>query len=95
MSLRELAPAYRESARKLSERLGLLRRELKACNDPEEAFKLQRRIAELTPMLTEVKRCLHAVENYYATCSPVHPSLKGYPTQRTTSAKRSNKRTES
>ena len=53
MTLQQIASGYREAAGPLRRRLRELRQALKTASDPEEIFRLKRRIAELTPMLSE------------------------------------------
>ena len=54
MTLQELSRCYEEAAVPLRRRLLQLRQELAAETDPEEIFRLKRRIRELTPMLTQM-----------------------------------------
>ena len=65
MTLREISRDYKESARLLKERLRLLRRELAQAEDSEEIWHIKRRIAELTPMLTECNALAVLCERYY------------------------------
>ena len=65
MTLSQIAQGYREAAVPLRTRLRQLRRELKTAEDPEEIFHLKRRIAELTPMLTECNALAALCEHYY------------------------------
>lgn len=65
MTLRELSPGYREAASLLRKRLRLLRRELAAAEDPEEIWHIKRRIAELTPVLTQMNELAELTEHYY------------------------------
>ena len=65
MTLREISRGYREAAELLRNRLRLLRRELARTGDPEEQWHIRRRIAELTPMLTEVNELAELTEHYY------------------------------
>lgn len=65
MKLAEMSQEYRESARLLSDRLRLLRQMLAQADDPEEIWHIQRRIAELTPMLTEMNELAELTERYY------------------------------
>ena len=65
MTLSQIAQGYREAAVPLRARLRQLRRELKTAEDPEEIFHLKRRIAELTPMLTECNALAALCEHYY------------------------------
>ena len=51
MTLKELSPLYLESARLISERMSLLRRQRRETDDPQERFRLERRLLELRPML--------------------------------------------
>lgn len=65
MSLSDLSQGYRDSAELLSNRLASLRAQLKDATDPEQVFSLKRRIAELTPMLTEMNALAELTERYY------------------------------
>lgn len=65
MTLQELSREYRESARLLRDRLALLRRLRKQTDDPEEVWRLNRRIAELTPMLSQMNELAELTERYY------------------------------
>lgn len=65
MMLRQLSGCYRAAAEPLRQRLRQLRQELKTAEDPEEIFHLKRRIAELTPMLTECNALAALCERYY------------------------------
>ena len=65
MTLAEIARGYREAAVPLRTRLRELRRELKTAEDPEEIFHLKRRIAELTPMLTQMNELADLTAHYY------------------------------
>ena len=56
MTLAELSHCYEEAAVPLRNRLRELRIALSCTEDPEEIWHLKRRIAELTPMLTQMKR---------------------------------------
>ena len=49
MTLKELSPLYLESARLISERMSLLRRQRRETDDPQERFRLERRLLELRP----------------------------------------------
>ena len=53
MTLTQIGMEYRASAEPLRRRLKELRAALKTARDPEEIWHLKRRIAELTPMLTQ------------------------------------------
>ena len=65
MTLLEIAEGYRASALPLRARLRELRIALKTTEDPEEVFRLKRRIAELTPMLTQCNALAMLCQNYY------------------------------
>ena len=65
MSLTELSESYKDSAALLRCRLRLLRQNLAAAEDPEEVFHLKRRIAELTPMLTQMNELAELTARYY------------------------------
>jgi len=65
MTLAEISRDYRESARLLKARLRLLRQELAEAEDPEEIWHIKRRIAELTPMLTQMNELAELTERYY------------------------------
>ena len=65
MALNDLSAEYQHSALLIKNRLVALRRELKATTDPEVAWGLKRRIAELTPMLTEMNELAELTARYY------------------------------
>ena len=65
MSLEELSQAYAHSAGLLRCRLRQLRQELAQTQDPEVAFCLRHRIAQLTPMLTEMNELTELTRRYY------------------------------
>lgn len=65
MTLAELSPLYEESARLLRERISLLRKMIRESSDPEEQWHLQRRIAELTPMLNQTADLAKLTAHYY------------------------------
>ena len=65
-SLVQIADDYAASADLLRKRLAEIRKQLKATDDPDEAFKLKRRIAELTPILTECNRMERRCRFYYS-----------------------------
>jgi len=65
MCLAELSAAYEESAALLRCRLRELRRQLLSCQDPEEIWHLKRRIAELTPILTQMNELAELTAHYY------------------------------
>ena len=65
MTLEQLSLTYQEAAVPLRARLRQLRLELAEAEDPEDAFLLKRRIAELTPMLTQVNELAELTEHYY------------------------------
>lgn len=65
MMLAELSREYEMSAALLRERLQWLRLQLEAEEDPEAAWHLRRRIAELTPMLTQMNELAELTARYY------------------------------
>ena len=65
MTLREMSAEYRRSAALLSARLRELRQMLARAEDPEEIWHIKRRIAELTPMLTQMNELAELTAHYY------------------------------
>lgn len=65
MTLREMSKDYEAAAVPLRRRLKELRTLLKQARDPEEIWHLKRRIAELTPMLTQVNELAELTAHYY------------------------------
>ena len=65
MNLAELSAAYEASAALLRRRLWELRTELACSRDPEEIWHLKRRIAELTPILTQMNELAELTAHYY------------------------------
>ena len=65
MSMGDLSESYKESARLLRERLQLLRARRKQTDDPEVKWALERRIAELSPILTQMNELAELTEHYY------------------------------
>ena len=65
MTLAELSRCYEEAAIPLRNRLHELRTQLADAEDPEEIWHLKRRIAELTPMLTQMNDLAELTAHYY------------------------------
>ena len=65
MTLTELSRCYEEAAVPLRNRLRELRFALAAATDPEEIWQLKRRIAELTPILTQMNELAELTAHYY------------------------------
>ena len=65
MTLAELSRCYEEAAIPLRNRLNRLRTELADADDPEEIWHLKRRIAELTPILTQMTELADLTAHYY------------------------------
>ena len=65
MTLEELSKCYEEAAVPLRARLRLLRQMLAQTEDPEEIWHIKRRIAELTPMLTQMNELAELTAHYY------------------------------
>lgn len=64
-TLEQLSADYDRSAQLLRRRLSELRKALAAAEDSEEAWHLKRRIAELTPMLTQMNELAELTGHYY------------------------------
>ena len=65
MTLQELSLCYAEAAVPLRNRLRELRQALEKTEDPEEIWHIKRRIAELTPMLTQMNELAELTAHYY------------------------------
>lgn len=65
MTLQELSRCYEEAAVPLRARLRQLRIQLQSARDPEEIWHIKRRIAELTPMLTQMNELAELTAHYY------------------------------
>ena len=65
MTLAQMSACYEEAAVPLRSRLKELRQQLDVCEDPEEIWRLKRRIAELTPMLTQMNELSVLTARYY------------------------------
>ena len=65
MTLAQLSKEYEAAAVPLRRRLSQLRRQLKEETNPEKLWQLQRRIAELTPMLTQMNELAELTARYY------------------------------
>ena len=65
MTLQQISSEYKLAAGLLRDRLRLLRMRLKVEMDPTERWRLQRRIAELKPMLTEMNELADLTAHYY------------------------------
>ena len=63
--LADIALSYREAAKPLRQRLHQLRLLLATAEDPEQIWHIKRRIAELTPMLTQMNELAELTEKYY------------------------------
>jgi uncharacterized membrane protein YccC len=65
LPLKELSRDYKAAAQPLRQRLRELRQALETAEDPEEIWHIKRRIAELTPMLTQMNELAELTEHYY------------------------------
>ena len=65
MNLAELSREYEASAQLLRVRMQQLRQAIRAADDPEEKWRLRRRIADLTPMLTQMNELAELTAHYY------------------------------
>ena len=65
MTLAQISKDYEAAAILLRNRLKYLRQKLAQESDPEEIWRLKRRIAELTPMLTQCNELRELTAHYY------------------------------
>lgn len=65
MTLQELSAGYEQAAALLRTRLKTLRRALRAAKEPEEQFRLTRRISVLTQILGEMNALAELTAHYY------------------------------
>ena len=65
MTLEELSETYREAAEPLRTRLKQLRMELVTQTNPQIAFCLKTRIAQMAPILTQLNELAELTEHYY------------------------------
>lgn len=65
MKLAEMSKDYELAAQLLQQRLRQLRSQLRAEQDPQVRWHLQRRIEELKPMLTEMNELAELTAHYY------------------------------
>lgn len=65
MTLQELSRDYEKAAVPLRQRLRQLRIMLAVEQDPQKAWHLRRRIAELTPILTQMNELAELTAHYY------------------------------
>lgn len=63
--LKDLSQDYRAAAQPLRQRLRQLRQALEQAEDPEDIWHIKRRIAELTPLLTQMNELADLTEHYY------------------------------
>ena len=65
MTLAEISRTYEQAAQPLRQRLSQLRKLLAQAEDPEEIWHIKRRIAELTPLLTQMNELRELTAHYY------------------------------
>ena len=65
MTLEELSETYREAAKPLRERLKQLRMGRVTETKPQIALCLKNRIAQMTPILTQLNELAELTEHYY------------------------------
>ncbi|MCI9644458.1 MAG: hypothetical protein HFF97_07000 [Oscillibacter sp.] len=65
MTLLEMSASYRSSAAAIHGRIVELRGQERAQADPEAAFRLRRRIDELTPLWREARELADLTAHYY------------------------------
>ena len=78
MTLSELSADYQHSAQLIRQRLSELRAELNKTTDPEDIWHLKRRIAELSPMLTQMNDLAWLLAHYYEIGGSDHDSRYGF-----------------
>ena len=64
MTLAEISLCYQQAAVPLRQRLRQLRQELAKETDPDKIWHLKRRIAELTPILTQMNELAELTAHY-------------------------------
>lgn len=65
MTLAQLSGEYEASAALLRVRIRELRQAIRLEADPEARFRLRRRVAELSPMLTQMNQLAELTARYY------------------------------
>ena len=65
MTLAELSISYEVSAQLLRNRMKEIRACLQQTEDPEQRWQLKRRLAELTPILTQMNELAELTAHYY------------------------------
>ena len=65
MTLAEMSREYALAAVPLRKRMAELRRQLQTAEDPEQIWHLRRRMAELSPMLTQMNELAELTAHYY------------------------------
>ncbi len=65
MTLKEISREYLASATLLRDRLRQLRQQIAVSSDPDEIWHLKRRIAELSPILTQMYELAELTDRYY------------------------------
>lgn len=65
MTLKEMSACYEAAAVPLRRRLKELRQALATETDPDKIWHLKRRIADLTPMLTQMNELAELTKHYY------------------------------
>lgn len=78
MTLKELSAQYEASAQLLRDRLRDLRILYAKTDDPDEKWRIKRRIAELTPMLTQMNELSWLLEHYYTVGGGDHDDRYGF-----------------
>ena len=78
MTLKELSAQYEASAQLLRDRLRELRILYAKTDDPDERWHIKRRIAELTPMLTQMNDLSWLLEHYYTVGGGDHDDRYGF-----------------
>lgn len=78
MTLKELSTHYEASAQLLRDRLRDLRILYAKTDGPDEKWRIKRRIAELTPILTQMNELAWLLEHYYTVGGSDHDDRYGF-----------------
>ena len=75
MTLSEMSQTYQDSAAAIHQRIVTLRQQERTQEDPEQAFRLRRRIDELTPLWREARELAALLQslNCHVNLIPVNP----------------------
>ncbi len=65
MRLKDMSGEYRKAAEPIRRELRRLRQELKTEAEPERRWQIKQRMAELTPVLTQINELAELTAHYY------------------------------